>query len=333
MISVLRIGHRKQRDKRITTHVALVARAFGADSIMISEPDEKIVEGVHSVSERFGGRFNVSTTNSYSKYLKNFDGVKVHLTMYGEALDDAMPKIPHDRDVLVVVGAEKVPGFVYDYADFNVAVGNQPHSEVAALALFLDRYNHTMEFRRKFPGLFRVIPNADGKSAYAYSDDESYIEFMRSVNVPENVIEHSIAVKELAMKMIGNSPADTELVRVGALLHDIGRSRTHGIAHAVAGAELLTLNGFPPGVVRVVERHIGAGIYAREAKELGLPPVDYVPETIEEKIVAHADNLITGTKKVPLKTALERFPAALHARILRLHEELKERTGVDSDML
>lgn len=163
MITVLRLGHRPERDKRITTHVCLVARAFGADRVIISTRDEKVEESVRDVVSRFGGDFEIITGVPWKKVLRDFRGVKVHLTMYGMPVDEVIPIIPRDRDLLVVVGAEKVPREVYDMADFNVAVGNQPHSEVAALAIFLDRYFGGEELRKEFNGKWKIIPQERGK--------------------------------------------------------------------------------------------------------------------------------------------------------------------------
>ena len=83
--------------------------------------------------------------------------------MYGEALDDALPRVPRDEDLLIVVGAEKVPRAVFDLATFNVAVGNQPHSEVAALAVFLDRFRGGRGLRKEFHGRVRIVPSRRGK--------------------------------------------------------------------------------------------------------------------------------------------------------------------------
>ena len=138
MITVLRLGHRPARDKRVTTHVALTARALGADAILVSTRDRALERTVRNVVERFGGSFTITTGIPWRRTLREWNGPKVHLTMYGLPLDKATPRIGRDN-LLVVVGAEKVPRDVYDLVDFNVAVGNQPHSEVAALAIFLDR--------------------------------------------------------------------------------------------------------------------------------------------------------------------------------------------------
>ena len=130
----MRIGHRPERDKRVTTHVALSSRALGAKGIFVDTEDPVLEENIRSVVERFGGDYTIKTGVSWKQEIKDFPGKVVHLTMYGQRVDEALPKIPRDEDILIVVGAEKVPAEVYQRADFNVSVGNQPHSEIAALA-------------------------------------------------------------------------------------------------------------------------------------------------------------------------------------------------------
>ncbi len=164
MIGVLRWGHRIPRDSRISTHVVLTARAFGADIVYVDTEDKVLEDTVNSVVERFGGPFEIRTGVSWKKVVREWKGVKVHLTMYGEHIDDALPKIPKD-DVLVIVGAEKVPRDFYEMADFNVAVGNQPHSEVAALAVFLDRLLDGKGLKRSYEGAqVEIVPNPRGKT-------------------------------------------------------------------------------------------------------------------------------------------------------------------------
>jgi len=163
MITILRLGHRINRDKRITTHVALVARAFGANNILIDTKDKKIEENIKSTCKRFGGDFNVKTDVNTKKTIKKWTGTIVHLTMYGEKLDKSIKKIDKNKDLLIIIGAEKVPGYIYDYADFNISIGNQPHSEVAALALFLDRYNKGKWINKKFNGELEIMPCKSGK--------------------------------------------------------------------------------------------------------------------------------------------------------------------------
>ena len=163
MITILRIGHRISRDKRITTHVALVARAFGADNILIDTEDKKIEETIRSTCNRFGGDFKIETGVDRKKIIKNWDGTVVHLTMYGDELNNSINKIDKNKNLLVIVGAEKVPPQIYNMADFNVSVGNQPHSEVAALAIFLDKYTGGIWQKKKFDGKIEIIPSDKGK--------------------------------------------------------------------------------------------------------------------------------------------------------------------------
>jgi len=163
MIVVLRLGHRPERDKRVTTHVALTARALGADEMWVSTPDPVLEKTVASVVSNFGGRFKVRTGVDWRKAIRGWDGEVVHLTMYGDRLRDVLPRIG-SRDLMIVVGAEKVPREVYDLADWNVSVGNQPHSEVAALAIFLDRHSGGEALERDFGGPLTVVPNPRGKT-------------------------------------------------------------------------------------------------------------------------------------------------------------------------
>ena len=163
MINILRIGHRISRDKRITTHVALVARAFGADKIFIDTEDKKIEETIRSTCIHFGGNFEIETGVDKKKIIKNWDGTVVHLTMYGEELEKSINKIDKNKDLLVIVGAEKVPPQIYELADFNISVSNQPHSEVAALAIFLDRYTKGMWQKKRFNGKIEILPSDKGK--------------------------------------------------------------------------------------------------------------------------------------------------------------------------
>ncbi len=157
----------------------------------------------------------------------------------------------------------------------------------------------------------------------------------------EKVIAHCKAVSALAVKFAESckkrgSNVDVELVEVGALLHDIGRSKTHGINHSIAGVEIAQSLDLPESVVSIIGRHIGGGITAEEAKELGWPVKDYLPTTLEEKLVTYADKLIEGCRVVPIVKTLDKFSRELGEnhpaidRIIRLHEELVPLIG-DSD--
>jgi tRNA (cytidine56-2'-O)-methyltransferase len=163
VITVLRYGHRPQRDKRITTHTALVSRAFGADRFVLAGPDEVPCRTVNSVTKRCGGKFTAENTPNWRKFLRDFKGVRVHLTMYGLPLSDVVDKLRSAKDMLVFVGAEKVPPDVYQTCEYNVSVGNQPHSEVAALAVFLDRITQGKWEKRDFGGKLKVVPQERGK--------------------------------------------------------------------------------------------------------------------------------------------------------------------------
>ena len=163
-IWIMRIGHRPERDKRVTTHVALSSRALGAKGIYVDTPDPVLEENIRSVVGRFGGDYTIKTGVSWKSALKDFNGKVVHLTMYGERIDEALPKIPRDEDLMIIVGAEKVPFDVYERADFNLSVGNQPHSEIAALAIFLDRFTEGKALYADRGGRLTVVPNERGKT-------------------------------------------------------------------------------------------------------------------------------------------------------------------------
>lgn len=165
-ICVLRLGHRRLRDQRITTHVFLVARALGAsEGVLSGEEDGSVVQGIARVSGMWGGDFAVRYEADWKKFLRERKkaGWKVaHLTMYGEDFRKAAKGFGAGKCV-VVVGAGKVPREAYELADFNLSVTTQPHSEVAALALFMDRCFGGKEFGKKFSGHLRIVPNACGK--------------------------------------------------------------------------------------------------------------------------------------------------------------------------
>lgn len=167
MIVVLRLGHRPQRDMRVTTHVGLTARALGASGMYIAADDRGVVESIRDVADRFGGDFFVEDKKGWSSCIRRWKedgGCVVHLTMFGLNLPNVEEEIRTKEKILVVVGAEKVPGEVYELADYNVAVTNQPHSEIAGLAVFLDHITPDALYR-DFPGAkVKVIPNPCGKT-------------------------------------------------------------------------------------------------------------------------------------------------------------------------
>jgi tRNA (cytidine56-2'-O)-methyltransferase len=172
MITVLRLNHRIDRDKRITTHVGLVARAFGADELLIDTKDDSIVRSLRSVCDRFGGSFTVHTGVKAKQFVKHWKGCVVHLTMYGQRLDSVIDQIDETIPLLIIIGSEKVPPWCYEEADYNIAIGNQPHSEVAALAMFLDRFSNGSWQEKDFQGKLTIHPSEQGKIVESNEDVE-----------------------------------------------------------------------------------------------------------------------------------------------------------------
>jgi tRNA (cytidine56-2'-O)-methyltransferase len=166
-VCVLRLGHRPGRDDRMTTHVGLTARALGADRVLLPDNAGQSAETIEDITDRFGGPFTVELDASQQATIRNWEGVVVHLTMYGERVQDVQADVREarrDQSLLVVVGGEKVPFEVYDRADWNVGVTNQPHSEVAGLAVFLDRLFEGRELDREWADADRkVLPMETGK--------------------------------------------------------------------------------------------------------------------------------------------------------------------------
>lgn len=166
---------------------------------------------------------------------------------------------------------------------------------------------------------------------------EECLRLLDEAGVEEDVRAHIMAVERLATKLAEMAGADVELVTAAALLHDIGRAESHGIDHAVRGAEMARRLGLPVEIVNIIERHIGAGLTEEDAVELGLPRKSYLPETLEEKLLAHADNLFRGDVKEPVRMLAERWLAkgldSSVERLYALHMELSELVGIDIDRI
>ncbi len=166
-VVVLRYGHRPGRDDRMTTHVGLTARALGADRVILPDNAGQAKATVEDITDRFGGPFDVELREGIGSIIRGFEGTVVHLTMYGEPIQTVESGIRSDCQdgaLLIVVGGEKVPFEVYEAADWNVGVTNQPHSEVAGLAVFLDRLFEGEELDREWVDADRrVIPRSTGK--------------------------------------------------------------------------------------------------------------------------------------------------------------------------
>lgn len=172
-IVILRWGHRPQRDARLTTHVALTARALGASGIVLSDTeDSKIKETIEKITQSWGGEFSFEMGARWKNVVKKWKangGIVVHLTAYGENIEasNVLRRIRSSgKDALIVVGSQKVPKEFYSeqVSDFNVAIGNQPHSECASLAIFLDRYFEGKSLEKNFENAkMKIIPQGRGK--------------------------------------------------------------------------------------------------------------------------------------------------------------------------
>ena len=165
---------------------------------------------------------------------------------------------------------------------------------------------------------------------------EQAIELLRKNNCPPKVINHCEAVAKFAIETASKLEKkglkiDFKLVEVGALLHDIGRSKTHTVDHAVIGAKMAELAGLPEPVVRIIKRHVGGGITSEEAEKFGWPKDVYVPLTLEEKIVSYADKVIEQSKRVPIDLEIEQLRMEhkddAAERVRKLNEEITSLLG------
>ena len=161
----------------MTTHVGLTARALGAARVVLPSNAGQAEETVADITRRFGGPFEVDLTDSPRAFVREWDGAVAHLTMYGEPVQEVVESVRErhrDEPLLVVVGGEKVPFSVYEAADWNVAVTNQPHSEVAGLAVFLDRLFEGRELDREWTDADRrVVPQSAGKRVVPADEGDS----------------------------------------------------------------------------------------------------------------------------------------------------------------
>lgn len=168
--------------------------------------------------------------------------------------------------------------------------------------------------------------------------DKECIDLLWEAGCKKRVVVHCATVRAVAEHIAKGIPsADMDTVIAGALLHDIGRSRDHSIMHAYIGSQIVREKGLPGTLVDIVRKHTGAGLDQQDVEEMGLPPGDYMPSTIEEKIVAHADNMVSDNRVVPHQFSvdkLRRKGAERGAdRIEALHQELSGLYGKDLDLI
>ena len=170
-----------------------------------------------------------------------------------------------------------------------------------------------------------------------YPNDKECIAILKEAGCKKRVMIHCCTVRSVADEMVKGFDADTELVTAGALLHDIGRSVDHTIRHAMIGAGIAEGLGLPKEIIEIIRKHTGAGLDEMDIREFSLPNADYIPRTIEEKIVAHADNLVSDDRVVPHSHSAEKLRRKGSERgavkIERLHSELSAIYGKDLDCL
>lgn len=173
-IKLLRLGHRIHRDHRTTTHCALVARAFGSSEMYYcGNEDDSLQSSIEKVNESWGGDFSVTYVKSWKSFInkcKKDNNFIILCTMYGKNIPDLeseLRSILDIQDILIIIGSEKIPPELINLADINVAISNQPHSEVAALAILLDRLFQGKQLNLKFPdSKLNIIPQERGKSIH-----------------------------------------------------------------------------------------------------------------------------------------------------------------------
>ncbi|MFW9851874.1 MAG: tRNA (cytidine(56)-2'-O)-methyltransferase [Candidatus Thorarchaeota archaeon] len=177
VLSVLRLSHRISRDKRITTHLALTARAFGTSKFFYTgDKDSNLENSSRYVTEEWGGDFSISFVESATNFIKEWkrnEGIVVHLTMYGIELSNQLKlfRSKINNNILIVVGGSKVPGHIFQLADYNIAIGHQPHSEVSALAVFLDNLTDSKARKKKYKNAkTEIIPTEKGKKTKNIQD-------------------------------------------------------------------------------------------------------------------------------------------------------------------
>jgi uncharacterized protein len=165
---------------------------------------------------------------------------------------------------------------------------------------------------------------------------EQAINLLKIKNCPPQVITHCITVTDLAVQIARKlqdrgCTVDLGLVEAGGLLHDIGRSKTHAVDHSLVGAQIAQTIGLGQDVINIIKRHVGAGITPEEAEWLGWPKDNYIPQTIEEKVVCYADKRIDHDQIKPIDVEIERLQKGgfgeAAERVRRLHVEITQLLG------
>lgn len=165
---------------------------------------------------------------------------------------------------------------------------------------------------------------------------EQAIQILEQENCPPQVIKHCLAVTTLALEIAVKLQArgiqiDLALVEAGGILHDLGRAKSHEVNHGLVGAQMAKSLGLPQPIVDIIKRHVGAGITEEEAEWLEWPQGNYVPTTLEEKVVCYADKRIDHDKVTSIEDEIHKlqskgFPEAAE-RVRNLHYEITHLLG------
>ncbi len=171
----------------------------------------------------------------------------------------------------------------------------------------------------------------------SYPGSEDCYRIMREERLSPVVMRHVCVVNQVALAIARRCGADLELVNAASLLHDIGRSRTHGIGHVAEGVRIARERHLPEGLVLCIGRHVASGFTPEEARELGLPEGDYMPLTLEDKVVSFADNLVSDRSIKTVAQAVERMRAKgfemSASRMVAIGRELEGLCGEGIDAL
>ncbi|MCQ2086396.1 MAG: HDIG domain-containing protein [archaeon] len=170
-----------------------------------------------------------------------------------------------------------------------------------------------------------------------YPSESECIDILRNAGCEKRVIVHCCTVRTVAEQFMKKIKCDRDVVIAGSMLHDIGRAKDHSIFHAAIGADMAANLGLPSKIVDIIRKHTGAGLDFQDVMDMGLPPGDYMPSTIEEKIVAHSDNMVSDNSVVPhiysVNKLVKKGIIRGAFRIQSLHSELSNIYGTDLDAI
>lgn len=166
MISILRLDHRIHRDARVTTHLALTSRAFLAGKLYYTgQKDTKFEDSIKNINKKWGSNFELEYIKNYRNLLKETNSLKIHLTIYGIPFLEKIKEIKNSKkDLLIIVGGQKVPRDVYELVDLNISVTSQPISEITALSILLNELLDKKALNHNFENAkIKVIPQVKSK--------------------------------------------------------------------------------------------------------------------------------------------------------------------------